>query len=425
MLHLRKTFSTLWPAADREGDREGSPGAEGEIEEIQNNDNSSPPVTIIANGAPVDVTAASNEAGTTVVNGSHDTISTGHNLDDSRRGEERQREERHAEQQQKQQQPQNRPRVLRRLAHPWGSSDAVPPTNWSSKSSSAVPSEPYQGRRRLHEDAFRDTDDDDDNDDADNLATAIVPITLGGAWGLDHMRTSTKRQRGDDPDMYAMFTADINNSLKNLNINGGNTGLALQQQQQQQQPRGQQRRTCPADSTFISPVKRRILSHSEKHAKPSEEEETHVRAFPPSHLIFRAGFFKALAGRRSASATSRRFAGRPPVTTISKTTTITTTNGGINNGPSIRLRRRTGEMHALLVRHAFHAAYPSYTPEKQDGEQGQAGVMVIAGVAGGRKGRDGGEGDDEVRERVNRTEMEKSVQADRIAEARLRRLETM
>lgn len=366
------------------------------------------------------------------------------------------------------------PRVLK-LAHPWGSADPTPPQNWSSQhhsptrttfksASKARLRRPVRGE----DDAFSDAAVFSDavvlsdshsinNNNADMTTTqsaaaaaaattTVTALTSPSTLLVEHReeqqtRSSTKRkQRG------AAETGGEDNFTTTAAARGGGDGNSMDQLVKPKPYR--RRRTCPADSTFVSPMKRSTsqATYSATGTTPfkaetaqlalheEDEEEAsahHARIFPPSHLIFRAGFFKALSGRRR-----RRPRGSSAAATEKSTETKPGDGGGSSGGnttsdsskgqPPNRFKRRTKDLHALIARHAFNSAYSA-----QAGTDGaaaeeaarEARVMVeAAAVAAAR--RSGIEGD-AVWERVNRHELEQDEEAEKRGAARLRRLQAL
>lgn len=336
------------------------------------------------------------------------------------------------------------------LAQPWGSADPIPPKNWSSQHHSPTMTTFHSAsKRRLPRPVLRQEDTFDDsassgaavlsdsssiNNTADRMRTtkseavaAAVVNTMSGITSstfqlVEHdekqqTRSSTKRKQGGAAET------------------GGKVGKPKPYRRQ---------RTCPADSAFVSPMKRSIsyATHSATGMTPSQAETAaqllqheddeevsahHSRLFPPSHLVFRAGFFKALAGRRSrrnAAATAKPgiFGGNGGGAGGGGDSTSDSSKGRSSN----RFKRRTKDLHARIARHALLSAYPP-----PDGSEGIAaeeamkeavvnGTATAAAMA--RRSRIEGNA---IWERVNRHELEQDEEAEKRAAARRRRLEIL
>lgn len=272
--------------------------------------------------------------------------------------------------------PPPRSPFVRPLSHPWGTSAASPPAGWSSSSSllgstAAGTAERRRSRRRIADLAGNSGDFEPSRPAFDaptaptsashsSLATGGggIMVVVGAAaaaatYSTDQLGvasafdnggririgaagapgcSASKRPRGDDDDGLAAARVD--------GLGGGGGA--------QPQPPRRRTRTCPADSTFVSPVKAIV---DQDLADVAEDEELELRAWPASRLIFRAGFMKALKGGRAAARRARS---------------------------ATKIRRRTRELHAMLIRHTFHVAHSAQgaaagEEETDDGERGGNG----------------------------------------------------
>lgn len=318
-------------------------------------------------------------------------------------------------------------RVLE-LVHPWGSSHESPPANWSSRHCSPTtktftPTRTRGRRRGRDGDVFRNKTTAGTLQPTTTLTTHVSPSSLVEDWGVEQRRLSAKRQRGvgGGGNEYLTVTFSAGDRAKFEQPTNGGVG---DQQRCNANPY-RHWRPCPADSTFVSPMKRSArlapedthpsngiateedvkLLETKADAEDDNEEAYHARLFPPSHLIFRSGFFKVLAHRR------RR-----------KEVTKTAANKGKRGLSSTRFKRRTREIHALIVTHALNAAHPSRDAAEVEG--GDASAMVEAAVAAAAARRSRIE-EDAVWERVERNELEEEEEAERRAEARRGRLEML
>ncbi|CAM9267852.1 unnamed protein product, partial [Hapterophycus canaliculatus] len=223
--------------------------------------------------------------------------------------------------------------------------------------------------------------------------------------------STTKRGRAEDGEhSIASRGGDGGGGREHEEATGSN-----RRQELQKAPR--RRRTCPADSTFVSPsAKRPVRAHASAAAGASatavalaaredEEELERRRSSTPSRLTFSAGFFKALRGSRAAAKRARS---------------------------ATKLKRKTRELQAAAARQAFLSAH-----SEQEGSGGGGGgeERKEEGVQRRSRGGEGGgdarslslrdEVDGEIWRRVNLAEAEHSREAEEKAMARLGRLRNL
>lgn len=301
------------------------------------------------------------------------------------------------------------PRLLS-LSHPWGTSDPRPPPGWESSSSLKrrhIRANQYRLRRRGGEKAA----DGHLQSPADRGALADLGVPAGAAGSLQQQQSppeavAGRRRRGREDEeeedeeacAYRRSTSFRGNAAATKRprasqeqadgarlLDGGGEpepdeeGDLDQQrrrrrlrQQQQQQQAPIRRRTCPADSTFVSPAAKRSVGYCASTvgatavalaADQDEEELEHRRSSTPSRLIFRAGFFKALRGGRAAAKRARS---------------------------ATKLKRKTRELQAAIVRRAFHSAHPPHEDGREDAGGGEGEEQKEEGVprhgAGGVRG---------------------------------------
>lgn len=299
------------------------------------------------------------------------TASTRLDSQTQQRGQHRADGEREEEEDAEEDEP-SPPRLLA-LSHPWGTSDPRPPPGWTTN---------HRLRRRGEETAA--------DGHLSSLVDLSVPAGAAGSASQESPRLEAaargdrvrRRRRGreeeeDDEEGGGEVCSYRNGTsyrgkaavakrhraseeeqaqearhLANGGVGGGERGDGeedLNQQQQQQQPDRQRRqqqhasrrrRTCPADSAFVSPAAKQPVSYCASTigatavalaADQDHEELEHRRSSTPSRLIFRAGFFKALRGSRAAAKRARS---------------------------ATKLKRKTRELQAAIVRQAFHSAHP-------------------------------------------------------------------
>ena len=284
------------------------------------------------------------------------------------------------------------PRLLS-LSHPWGTSDPRPPPGWTSSCSSQRPlrSTNHRLRYRVEEAAAADGH-------LSSLVDPGVPAarshqqsspanTASAAGGVRVGRRRRGREEDEEKDEEGEEACSYRNGPSyrgnaaaakrhrasedqgvkaRLLANGGGGGGGGErgdeeedsnQQQQLQQPTSRRRRTCPADSAFVSPAAKRSVSYCSStvgaatavalEADQDHEELEHRRSSTPSRLIFRAGFFKALRGSRAAAKRARS---------------------------ATKLKRKTRELQAAIVRQAFHSAHPQRGDGGEREEQKEEGV---------------------------------------------------
>lgn len=352
------------------------------------------------------------------------------------------------------------PQRVLNLAQPWGSTDANPPKDWSSQhhSTAATTFRSSRGRRGrgrrpgMEQEGdfsggaivFCDAAGSSNSGSvapvhpkttaaADASTTALTALTSPSSVRLGErradgqqwqQRSSTKRKQSAAPGKKAG-----RGEGKGDDFTATGTATAVMNYQLVEFKPTRRRRTCPADSTFVSPMKRSTPSRStmaivhtsttaitslpQQQLSQEEDEDAsalHARLFPPSHLIFRSGFLKAIASRRRRG---RRSSGGRGDGSSDKSKKGRSSN---------RLKRRGKELHALIASRALNAAYSLQHPtggEVKDGDD-SATVEAAAAVVP----RNAIE-EDPVWERVKRQELEEEEEAEKRVQARLGRLRAL
>lgn len=284
------------------------------------------------------------------------------------------------------------PRLLC-LSNPWGTVDPRPPPGWTSSSS-----RPVSQRRALNSSSSSvrarrivyNADGRDENGSANNRAslrvvdlsfpatttvappgspsTAVaMPAAAGGARNTGRRRfrdgDGEDDERGDRGIGYGGSSASATKRYRATDgerSNGGGTGGGGGSEEakgsngrQELQKAFRRRRTCPADSAFVSPSAKRPLGNGASTAAAGttavalaahedEEELERRRSSTPSRLTFSAGFFKVLRGSRAAAKRARS---------------------------ATKLKRKTRELQASVVRQAFLSAHL----EEQEGSRDEGG----------------------------------------------------
>lgn len=275
--------------------------------------------------------------------------------------------------------PRSPPRLLS-LSHPWGTSDPRPPPGWTSSCSSQRPHASNSNRPRRRGGAadghlsFH-VDLGAPSAAAGSPPSSSPPPADQAAERIDRRRRRRGREDEKDEGEACAYRStsyrstsyrgnaaaakrhraeeQVEERLTN-GTGGGEPGDEEEELNQQQRWRQQQasrrQRTCPANSTFVSPAAKRPPSYCTSTvgatavalaADEDQEELEHRRSSTPSRLIFRAGFFKALRGSRAAAKRARS---------------------------ATKLKRKTRELQAAIVRQAFHSAHP---PQEDGGGGGE------------------------------------------------------
>lgn len=284
------------------------------------------------------------------------------------------------------------PARLLSLSHPWGTSDPTPPPGWASSSSRPASQRRSYGKFlhvRHHSgsdqyDNGKAVDDGRPSTHTDLGSPAAAPGAAAGVGaaadgGGRRRRTreedeecayrtgtylSKKRHRAEENEKQQEHLAANSGGAGDRDHDGGEEGLDRRRQASSRFLR----RTCPADSTFVSPAaaKRSVSYCASAAGVPAnavtvDEEELeleHRRSSTPSRLIFRAGFFKALLGTRASAKRARS---------------------------ATKLKRKTRELQAAIIRQAFHSAHPPHEGESEDGgEEERKEEGVQRRIKGGR-----------------------------------------
>ena len=330
------------------------------------------------------------------------------------------------------------PRLLS-LFHPWGTSDSRPPPGWSSAAS--VVTRPGTASASANPTLHCPRPETTTRQRGYVASTANASIsfypaakvtppfstptrttittgkarsgTLSGSAYNQGTRSSsaTKRQRGDD----------LAGGRRGRGGRGGSSpvGAAAAGEEAEQgggegedgiQWQGPQRRrrTCPADSMFVSPValakrssntassgggggggvpdratgtarpgdrqhqhaQRQLVGQGVVEKTEEEEEEElellrHESSVPPplSRFLFRTGLMRALRGGRAAAKRAKS---------------------------ATKIRRTTRDLRAMIIRQTFHAAHPPpQEEERRGGEEETKEVAVAGGEGGAQEGRRG------------------------------------
>ncbi|CAB1117146.1 unnamed protein product [Ectocarpus sp. CCAP 1310/34] len=316
------------------------------------------------------------------------------------------------------------PRLLS-LSNPWGTSDPNPPPGWASSSSHPASQRRSHGRLlhvRHHSGSDRCENGTGVGDDRPSTHTDLgspaaalgAAAVLGAAADGGGRRRRTREE--EEEGAYRTGTYLGNTKRHRAEENEEQQELLAANEGEEGLDRRRQasspflRRTCPADSTFVSPAAaKRSVSYCASatgvptNAVAADEEELeleHRRSSTPSRLIFRAGFFKALLGTKAVAKRARS---------------------------ATKLKRKTRELQAEIIRQAFHSAHPPHEGGSDDGgeeERKEEGVpRRIKGATGELSARE--EEGVEMWRRVNVAEEEHGKAAEEKAMARMRRLKNL
>ncbi|CAM9806839.1 unnamed protein product [Ectocarpus sp. 12 AP-2014] len=316
------------------------------------------------------------------------------------------------------------PRLLS-LSHPWGTSDPNPPPGWASSSSRPASQRRSHGellhvRHHSGSDRYENGTAAGDGRPSTHTDLGSPAAALGAAAGLGAAADGGGRRRRtrEEEEECAYRTGTYLGNTKRhraeekeeqqeqLTANGGEEGLDRRRQASYRFLR----RTCPADSTFVSPAAaKRSVSYCASaagvpaNAVAADEEELeleHRRSSTPSRLIFRAGFFKALLGTRAAAKRARS---------------------------ATKLKRKTHELQAAIIRQAFHSTHPPHEGGSEDGGEEERKEEIvprrIKGATGELSARE--EEGLEMWRRVKLAEEEHGKAAEEKAMARMRRLKNL
>ncbi len=304
------------------------------------------------------------------------------------------------------------PRLLS-LAYPWGTSDSRPPPGWkSSCSSQPISREQRRSHNRNGSGGPRASGRGGPAAAAGVYLSshvdlgvpapppaAVAAAAASGGDGGRRRRGSEEGGEGGEEEGRQDCGYRRSGSYRNASYRGGNGSVSASKRQraaaeegrllaadgrgrggggdgdvgddgERRQHAARRRRTCPADSTFVSPAAKRSVSYCASAtagggggdataaeivaADLEDHDEDLRRSSTSSRLIFRAGFFKALRGSRAAAKRARS---------------------------ATKLKRKTRELQAAIARREFHSAHPPQ--EKGPGED--AG----GGGGGGRETKEG------------------------------------
>lgn len=255
------------------------------------------------------------------------------------------------------------------LANPWGSADPTPPENWCSQHYSPTATtfksvSEYRLQRAVRR-------QNDPCMGAAGFTQTSRPFLLRKHREEHQTHSSTKRKK-----QAAVTTGERD----------GSTTTAPRGHENKPTPCRHRRRTCPADSSFVSPMKRSTSQAPyDTTGTTSLEDDTayHNRLFIPSHLVFRPGCCKGLAGKGRASN---------------------------------RFKRRT----------TFNSAYPAHAAEEPAvaEESTRPATVTVEAVARTTPTRSAIE-DDPMWERLKRREEEAEEEANKRGAARRKRINAL
>ncbi|CAN0051945.1 unnamed protein product [Ectocarpus sp. 4 AP-2014] len=326
------------------------------------------------------------------------------------------------------------PRLLS-LSHPWGTSDPNPPPGWASSSSRPASQRRSHGkllhvRHHSGSDRYENGTAVGDGRPSTHTDLGSPAAALGAAAGLRAAAglgavaglgaaadgVGRRRRTREEEEECAYHTGTYLGNTKRhraeekgeqqeqLAANGGEEGLDRRRQASSRFLR----RTCPADSTFVSPAKRSVSYCASAAGVPAnavaaDEEELELeyrRSSTPSRLIFRSGFFKALLGTRAAAKRARS---------------------------TTKLKRKTRELQAAIIRQAFHSAHPPHEGRSENGGEEERKEESVPRRMKGATGELSAWEEEslEMWRRVNVAEEEHGKAAEEKAMARMRRLKNL